>query len=338
MPFKYPRTFNSKKYPKFFRESIILKTFQKPDKVFARIGLPNSESSLESIIIGDCVEKAHFILSALPLDIDANDYKFYDAIGELLRQLECCIDNDEKFIIDDWHEELKIFSLKRKDNIKTILTKVKKYCIKNKINCKAFDGNVKNLTAAQRLKLKGKKYKLCFSSNGPKGHWDIATMSMRKIRSCMRWSNANSSSLVGSVTDPYAGIIYITDGTNTKYGTGMIARAVVRFIICNNKPALFLEPIYYSVRAEDELYGSIFKLFLKSKTKMEAFSSNDNYYNRDIFVPITKSIDTIINNYGKYDSGGHLSYSDGEIPYRNRKKLYDSKKINKRFIQKALSK
>ena len=72
-------------------------------------------------------------------------------------------------------------------------------------------------------------------------------MSMRGIKSCMNWENGNSHSLVGSLVDPYAGVIYITDNTDTKYGKSMIARSVVRFISNKKgKPALLIEQAYTS--------------------------------------------------------------------------------------------
>jgi hypothetical protein len=59
--------------------------------------------------------------------------------------------------------------------------------------------------------------------------WDIATMSMRGIKSCQSWGKTQSTCLIGSIIDPNMGVMYITDGKPyAKYGERMLARAVVR--------------------------------------------------------------------------------------------------------------
>lgn len=90
-----------------------------------------------------------------------------------------------------------------------------------------------------------KNLNIVFSSDGLNGAWDIATMSMRGIKSCMRWTASQAYGLVGSITDPSCGIIYLTNGSKTKYGSKMLFRAVVRFIVdANDKPAILLDRLY----------------------------------------------------------------------------------------------
>ena len=45
-----------------------------------------------------------------------------------------------------------------------------------------------------------KDYSMLFSSEGEAGAWDIATMSMRGIRSCQRWDGEYPRCLIGSIT------------------------------------------------------------------------------------------------------------------------------------------
>ena len=91
---------------------------------------------------------------------------------------------------------------------------------------------------------------IVFSSDGIDGLWDIATMSMRGISSCIRWDGKFKLTLIGSIADPFTGIIYLTSGKNHgKYGTRMIKRCVVRFVVDANKekPYLLVDRMYPSL-------------------------------------------------------------------------------------------
>src|SRR5690606_23711397 len=46
----------------------------------------------------------------------------------------------------------------------------------------------------------GNDFKLVFSSDGERGAWDIATMSMRGINSCQGWGKPQSHGLIGSIS------------------------------------------------------------------------------------------------------------------------------------------
>jgi hypothetical protein len=90
--------------------------------------------------------------------------------------------------------------------------------------------------------------RICFSSDKNSGAWDIATMSMRGIHSCMKWSSKQSKHLNGSILDPFTAVIYITDGKKLKYGSRILRRSVVRYMVYKNgseyKPFIFLERVY----------------------------------------------------------------------------------------------
>lgn len=93
-----------------------------------------------------------------------------------------------------------------------------------------------------RLHLSG--LSLVFSSDP----WDIATMSMRGIYSCQRWSGKEQHKvrLVGSIIDPCCAVIYLTDGSKNRYGEKMLLRSVVRLVVYRNKIYLFRDRPYYS--------------------------------------------------------------------------------------------
>lgn len=95
--------------------------------------------------------------------------------------------------------------------------------------------------------VQGKKVsglKVCFSAAGEEGAWDIATMSMRGISSCMRWGSDHSNALVGSILDPCCGVIYLTSGLDKGMGAEMLARAVVRIVLVSKKPHIMIDRIY----------------------------------------------------------------------------------------------
>jgi hypothetical protein len=88
-----------------------------------------------------------------------------------------------------------------------------------------------------------------FSSNGVSGIWDIGTMSIRGASSCMHFENSHSSHLVGSMLDPFVGIIYLSKLDRTDYGISFNKRAVVRLLIGTDysdktKYILYVERIY----------------------------------------------------------------------------------------------
>jgi hypothetical protein len=110
---------------------------------------------------------------------------------------------------------------------------------------------------------------IVFASNGIDGLWDIATMSMRGISSCIRWDGKFKLTLIGSIADPFTGIIYLTSGKkHGKYGTRMIKRCVVRFVIdsTKEKPYLLIDRMYPSL-SNNVL--TAFTDFLHSKSRLE---------------------------------------------------------------------
>lgn len=144
------------------------------------------------------------------------------------------------------------------------------------------------------------KTRLVFSSDGEKGIWDIATMSMRGVSSCMSWGAQNSKYLLGSVIDPYCGIIYFTSEedypitSRTKYGPQMDHRALVRYIVSPNLgPALYLERIYSTQKTTDEKLQAIYMLFgsyLRKQTGLPVVS--DLFNTRSVcdksYIPLSE--------------------------------------------------
>jgi len=179
---------------------------------------------------------------------------------------------------------------------------------------------------------------ICFSSDGNQGYWDLATMSMRGIPSCMNWKQNSSRSLVGTILDPYAGIIYLTDGKVTKLGSNIIARCVVRFVVDDTgKPAIFLEQLYtHSGQVTNKEIIKVFRLFIEQRTGLEAAYWDHNDYNVETYsIPASEAVDAILatNGYNGndlyYDQEdiSCLSYRDSGIQYHKINKFYNPMKV-----------
>jgi hypothetical protein len=166
---------------------------------------------------------------------------------------------------------------------------------------------------------KGKTYKVVFSSHP----WDIATMSMRGIRSCQSWRGGYNKCLVGSIVDPCAAIIYIEDKKSNKYGKLMFARAVVRLVSTSNGRRLFLEPVYLGEKiiyddSTCEVAEKIFYKYIRSVAKYPIGAKPMGYSEfRRFFssaqIPLSKEVQDLSDGY-LYDSP-YLSYSDNKLTY-----------------------
>jgi hypothetical protein len=154
------------------------------------------------------------------------------------------------------------------------------------------------------------KLKIVFSSDGIEGAWDIATMSERGISSCQSWIGEYKHCVIGSVLDPFVGIIYSTSGSKTKQGTKMIHRSIVRFVIDNKdkKPYILIDRMYPQ---EDRETLNNFKDFLSKKVsgKFEIFSNISNAKFNSSYLPLN-NIRKTIRKYGR--SNSHYSNNDLE--------------------------
>jgi hypothetical protein len=153
------------------------------------------------------------------------------------------------------------------------------------------------------------------------GAWDMATMSMRGISSCQSWSGCYKRNLVGSIVDPCAGIIYLTNGTQGEKGSRMIYRAVVRYVVHKetHKPALMLERIYSANSINNEI-TALFSAFLikKTKGKLPIITSGNKHV-----IPNSKIVSTLPS-CGSYNDAKYYckSYRDSGIAYAKTNSLY----------------
>lgn len=349
---KYPRSFSSKIYPDFIKKSAILKLYPKPVKVFPNIGLKNKEETIQ------------LDYSVLPYD-KANEYianiksKLYDLIYvgkdfdfiKSNRDLYSSIKSFKSILYNFTGSEKLLtktndgydFILPKNINVKgvkipesrsfyDIFDMFKSQCDQlENINFPIFDRFCADDIIAKNLFIKrNKDIKVVFSSNS----FDIATISMRGIKSCQSWNSSIATSLVGSIVDPYAAVIYITDGSNLKYGKKMLARAIVRLVVDGSAKKLFLERVYpYKIpKYKTDIVENIFIDYLKkhtnSKIPIVSYDGSSNHSN--LLIPITEPIEKMYSMYYNkeiYNIDDILSYRDSNIHYQTVNGFFDPSKI-----------
>jgi len=171
---------------------------------------------------------------------------------------------------------------------------------------------------------RNKNMKIVFSSDGITGLWDIGTMSMRGVLSCMHWDNKpHCTHLIGSMVDPCCGIIYMTDGTKTEYGSSILKRALVRFATSHdNTKFVYIDRIYTKSSNTNPLVyenkdprqadiSNLFTAFLKAKTWLPVFATQSDMpsaYRYQSVIPRAKILAKLPPNYLSLVDCG-MSYS-----------------------------
>lgn len=328
--------FAEKKFPTFIKGHSIFKSFKEIKKVFPEIGLPNTEKEIEI----DNSKEVKASASALLLELNrlinhrlAGIEKYALKKSDMSVKRKAKLDEIKALLL----EIKKITSAKNKTkcitsnngrltlNLPTdVLGSDKKSIFKagegifrvyNKLNEKLRGGhflamekidNIYSFKDFSSKNVPSLKYKIRFSSDGAEGAWDIATMSMRGIQSCQSWdTGGHSSHVVGSVADPFTGILYLTSGAKfNDYGSKMIRRCIVRFVVNERTqtPAILLERMYPSM--EKSALDS-FKTFLKEKTdnKFEVLYS-DGAARNNYYVPMSKIISKLPTHQQPYRDSG----------------------------------
>jgi hypothetical protein len=143
--------------------------------------------------------------------------------------------------------------------------------------------------------------------------WDIATMSMRGTKSCMRWDSGHAKQLVGSIADPYCGIIFITNGNKLKHGQRMLYRALVRVVQAPTKKIAMLERMYPRIDREFDtsklahIYEAeaIFTVILNDRTG----GNSRTRYRLGLDIPLSEQVQSLTYDYRScVDSGTPYAY------------------------------
>lgn len=145
-----------------------------------------------------------------------------------------------------------------------------------------------------------KGFQIVFSSDGEEGAWDIATMSMRGIKSCQRWDGEYPRCLIGSILSKFVGIIYLTSGAQSEnhpsfpnLGTKMIRRCVVRYAVNvdEKSPAIIIDKMYPE---PDKMISAMFVESLQKRTKLPVYHAQElGNKLRSFYLPTEKIRDQI---------------------------------------------
>jgi hypothetical protein len=197
-----------------------------------------------------------------------------------------------------------------------------------KDKCGAFGIPFINLEQTTQFKvfskenMPNKEYSVIFSSEGKEGAWDIATMSMRGIKSCQRWDGEYPRCLVGSILSRFVGIIYLTSGVKSEdhpsysnLGTKMIRRCVVRYAIDADEksPCILIDKMYPEY---DKEVCTIFTKSLQSRTKLPVYYAPElGNKIRHIYSPPEKIRDQISNRDWSYQDTPLKSRHDLNVFY-----------------------
>ena len=169
-----------------------------------------------------------------------------------------------------------------------------------------------------------KEFNVVFSAEGEEGAWDIATMSMRGIKSCQRWDGEYPRCLIGSILSKFVGIMYLTSGvqsddhpTWTKLGTKMMRRCVIRYAVDadEEKPCILIDKMYPEL---DKDILTVFVNAIKSKTDLPVYYAQElGNKLRHIYLPSEKIRQEVIDREWSYQDTPLKSQEDLNIFYLN---------------------
>src|ERR1700722_2268192 len=249
--------FKEKPLPKWISSHPVFKKVKSIGKIFPRIGLNNAEGDCT---LDNCDEvkrtakkvlttfnnallvKSKEIRNCLKDKPDSNKLNQLIDLMTLIRAQtkikdDCVIVNNGKITLnlpaDIMLPNETKFALRKGEAL---------FRIYNKLNTQLDELGIKQMPRLENaLSFKdfsrenipsNNKFKIVFSSDGADGIWDIATMSMRGVSSCQSWDGEYKHCLIGSLIDPFVGIVYLTSGAKfNKYGSKMIKRCIVRFAV-----------------------------------------------------------------------------------------------------------
>jgi len=276
----------------------------------ARDGLAHQADRLQYLDAKDVREKDRTRLN-----------EFYN-LSNILANLGGCVDPYNKDVLTgaiqtaDGKIALKLMKDIADNNDKVIFRKDESlFKIFNKVKdkCTAVGVGFTNLEQADAFKIfskeniPNKEFSIYFSAEGEEGAWDIATMSMRGIKSCQRWDGEYPRCLIGSILSKFVGIMYLTSGvqsdTNAGFanlGTKMMRRCVVRYAVDadENKPCILLDKMYPEL--DKDILG-VFVNAIKSRTDLPVYYSQDlGNKIRHIYLPAEKIREEILDREWSY--------------------------------------
>lgn len=307
-----------KKYPKWFSEHKIFKEITNVRKVFPAIGLPNSEEEIDLDNAGPAQEAAKQLVKSIhnTLNYRQESLKKYissrpemgdtrkangnrilfllNAVGALMSKRSSFIGDHNGRITIKLPENVsedKDVVFRKEQSLFRVYNKINEMLIENKFAKLIRLEDTQEFKTFSSENVPNSKFKIAFSSDGDVGAWDIATMSMRGIKSCQSWDGEYKHCVIGSVVDPFVGIIYLTSGNKfSVHGTRMIRRCIVRFVVdgSNNKPCILLDHMYPN---NDTAIIKQFKKYVAARTSFDVYYAPN--LNKEqlasMYVPMNKT-------------------------------------------------
>jgi hypothetical protein len=282
MPTQIKDFLANKELPSFITKNETLLSFNKVSKVFPRIGLPNCSETCEfhnqeiRSIADNLIREIYYglyNLSHFSYGRGANETYWCTIAGTLGSRClynanEMITTNNGKIVIkldcDIFINGKAVF--KKDESLFRVYNKI--YTEVSELKCGICIEKLESMPSFKEFSsenIPNKKFQIVFSSDGVDGLWDIATMSMRGIKSCQSWDGQYKKKLIGSIVDPFVGIIYLTSGTNINgLGSKMIRRSIVRLVAHSEtkKPIIIVDRIYPN---DDDIVRNQFISFIKKK-------------------------------------------------------------------------
>lgn len=309
--------FKEHKYPDFIKNHEIFKKTDSVQKIFPLIGLENCQEDIAIDNSAEIILLAEVLISNIVAELDR--YKIHRIIVHLADAIRnyksCIINNNGKITLSLPYDVVidKKTIFKKGEGLFKVYNKLSK-AVAQDITLPKIETFV-SFKAFSSANIPSKAHKLVFSSDGVDGIWDIATMSMRGISSCQSWTSSNSKHLIGSILDPFTGILYITSGSKFgDVGTKMVRRCLVRLVVnARQKETLLLERMYPSW---DKNIADYFKNFLIRKTNqkykvVDTTDVNSRISGATHFSPCSNSIRAL--------PIGNRPYCDSQIEYKTDK-------------------
>src|ERR1019366_7531955 len=288
------KIFAEKKFPKWFSNHPIFKEVKTIKKVFPGIGLPNFEYEMKI----DNEEYTKDTATKLVKDIQDELINRQKTLEKFISSKKMganriVLGNKIQFLLPSVEKSIIPNTVIKNNNGKLVLkfpmnisvAGEKKpafrdgeslFRVYNKLNDLLRGGKfaaMHELEDIQSFKkfstenIPNNNFKIIFSSDGVEGAWDVGTMSSRGIRSCQSWNDGEyKHCTIGSVIDPFVGIIYLTSGGKfNEFGSKMIRRCIVRFVINEktNLPFILIDQMYPEL---DTKILTQFKKAIKEKT------------------------------------------------------------------------
>jgi hypothetical protein len=337
---------NNKEYPNWLSNHIIFQKLNKIDKIFPKIGLPNfrepydiinsEEAFTEALTLGrtfshQLQDTKTELFNKLDLELKSNDInrnekccKLQSLIDLLSKVIYSLGYNDYAKVIEgkvvlclrsDIFNGDKNPTFRKNEGLFRVVNKLWDMCSEYNISPTKID-QLTEFKNFSRVNVPNKKYNIVFSSVGEIGSYDIATMSMRGISSCQSWDATQSKALIGSISSKFVGIIYVESDQKFDYGSKMLNRSIVKYVIDRDKkkPILLIDKMYANKNSDTI---ELFKKILKEKSGLETYYSEEINNKTSFYTPYETSEQYLLTN--------EFSYPDTVIS--TKKELFSVKTI-----------